>query len=187
MKNLNEEWMPVVGFEGLYEVSSHGNVRILYDRVKYKKGDLLKLYENGGYKRIWLFNGKIKKRFLVHRLVAFAFIEKVNGKDFINHINSNKSDNRVENLEWCTASENAKHGYWYGNIVINNPNKGKFGFDNHMSKAVYQYTLSYEFINKHGGVREAARNTGVGHRSIQYCCKGRYKKAGGYVWSYTEH
>lgn len=106
---MEEIWKDVVGYEGLYKVSNLGNVLSLNRVVKGRKleGKMLKISSDGkGYSFLWLRNenGKVAKR--VHRLVAEAFIPRINGKDYIDHINGVRDDNRVENLRWCTHQEN---------------------------------------------------------------------------------
>lgn len=121
----NEIWKPVVGYEGLYEVSNFGNVRSLDRKVMKghylisKKGQDLKLHiDKYGYQFVQLrksIDGKSKKENIkVHRLVAKAFISNPLNKDFVNHINGLKTDNSSVNLEWCTSSENNKHAYRLG-------------------------------------------------------------------------
>ena len=114
--NQNEIWKAVVGYEGIYEVSSLGRVRSL-DKIKIGsrfnsniKGKILSLrVVNHGYRALILQNNNIKKNVPVHRIVAKAFIPNPEGKKEVNHINLIKDDNRVENLEWCTRSENMIH------------------------------------------------------------------------------
>ena len=106
MKNDKELWATIKGFEGLYEVSNMGNVRSL----KYGKIKILKLAKNkfGYYYVILSKNGKTK-HFTVHRLVANAFIENPNNYPQINHKDENKTNNKVENLEWCNNQYNKRY------------------------------------------------------------------------------
>lgn len=122
-----EEWRPVMGFEGLYEVSSIG-------RVRNRRGYVLKQsVTSWGYWRVGLFRqGEGTREQRVHRLVALAFIPLIEGKTHVNHINGDKQDNRFENLEWMTKLENEAHAHAMGrNHAITNPNRGwKLTVDN---------------------------------------------------------
>lgn len=116
-----EVWKDVEGYEGLYQVSSRGNVKSLdrtvrqkLDSTKVVKGRVLKPTADGkGYLRVCLTKNKCNTK-KVHRLVAQAFIENPEGKPQVNHINGIKSDNRTENLEWCTNQENIDHSWETG-------------------------------------------------------------------------
>jgi hypothetical protein len=102
---MEEIWKPIVGFENHYEVSSLGNVR------RKKSGRLRKIDNAQIYPTVLLsVNGK-HRTFRVHRLVAKAFLARVEGKNHVNHKNGNHYDNRVENLEWVTQKENNLHSY----------------------------------------------------------------------------
>lgn len=99
-------WKPVVGYEGLYEVSDFGAVRCVTTKGCYRGRTLKHYISKQGYLRVALTkNGKPKGRF-VHRLIAEAFISRVDEKDEIDHINTDRLDNRLENLRWCTHKEN---------------------------------------------------------------------------------
>jgi|688.fasta_scaffold457368_2 hypothetical protein len=110
-----EQWKDIKGFEGLYQVSNLGNVRSLdmhipakNNNVQLRKGRLLKAqYTHNGYLRFDLLGKKCR----AHRLVAETFIQNTDNKPEVNHINKVRDDNRVENLEWNTKSENNKHKY----------------------------------------------------------------------------
>lgn len=112
LKKFSKEiWRDVVGYEGLYQVSNAG-------RVKSFHGKSERILVGGvcreGYVKVLLRKNKSRKLVSVHRLVAMAFIPNPDNKPEVNHINGNKIDNRVENLEWKTRAENAKHAYDIG-------------------------------------------------------------------------
>ena len=101
-----EELKDVVGYEGLYKISPSGDV------YNAQNGKVRRAYVNrDGYPTIKLCKKCKGKNHSVHRLVAEAYIPKIAGKEYVNHKNGIKTDNRVENLEWCTPSENIKHSY----------------------------------------------------------------------------
>lgn len=110
-----EVWKPIAGYEGLYEVSEHGEVcsceRITSDGKHLQRRKLKGGYFSNEYKFMCLRKDGENKNHLVHRLVAQAFIPNPENKPCINHKDGNKQNNKVENLEWCTYSENRKHAY----------------------------------------------------------------------------
>lgn len=173
---MNEIWKAVVGFEGLYEVSNLGNVRN-------KKQHILSTYINrDGYVKIQF---KLKyKRYIhfVHRLVALAFILNPNNKETINHIDGNKKNNNVLNLEWATRSENTIHAY-KNNLIDKNKLK-KFGNDNSNNKNVIQYSLSGTSIKEYVSLSEASNVNKIDVSDICKVCKNKKKSAGGYIWKY---
>lgn len=109
-----EEWRPVIGYEGLYEVSSYGRVRSLdkYDSMnRFLRGRILRLFTDGlGYLRAQLYSNSKRKSFLVHRLVAQAFIPNPDNLPQVNHIDENPSNDNVDNLEWCDGKYNVNYG-----------------------------------------------------------------------------
>lgn len=123
----NEIWKPIVNFEGLYEVSNLGRVKALKRKKNCNRGwgwikehIMKQTTANSEYYRVPLTNKEhIKKYYLVHRLVAEAFIDNPEQKPCVNHINGNKLDNSINNLEWCTYQENINHAISTGL----NPNK----------------------------------------------------------------
>ena len=113
---MEEIWKDIEGYEGLYQVSNLGKVKSLnYNKTGKEKE--LRFNNNGtGYIQVGLTKNKEHKKFLVHRLVAKTFIPNIDNKTFINHIDGNKKNNDVNNLEWCTKSENQLHAYRTGLI-----------------------------------------------------------------------
>ena len=114
-----EEWRPVVGYEGIYEVSNTGKVRSLdmyvkigYGNYRLHKGKVISLLKKGEYGYIQVnlcYNGKLYKKY-VHRLVAQAFLPNPDNLPEVNHRDEDKRNNRVDNLEWCDRSYNLKYG-----------------------------------------------------------------------------
>lgn len=112
-----EQWKPILGYEGLYEVSSLGRVRSLprwhNTRITgyIDKGRMLKpRFDSYGYQMVMLCKNKIQKNYLIHKLVAKAFIDNPNNYDSINHKDEDKTNNCVDNLEWCTRYYNNNYG-----------------------------------------------------------------------------
>ena len=125
----NEIWKEISGYEGYFEVSNLGNFRSKDRVIKYKSNGT-RLYPGKflkpetiveGYQRIVLMKEAIKKRYMCHRLVAQEFVPNPDNKPYVNHINGNKADNRAENLEWVTQSENELHSH----SVLGNTMRGK--------------------------------------------------------------
>lgn len=174
--NMQEIWKDAHNFEGLYQVSNLG-------RIKNSKGLIMKQrISKDGYVRIALFkNGKYKVTY-VHILVAIAFIPNPHNKKEVNHIDANKSNNVVTNLEWVTRSENHYHAVKMGLKPIC-PTIGKHGKDNPCTKPVYQYDLSGKFIKKWSSRDEAANYYHCKPNSISRCMNGVRKSCKGYIWS----
>lgn len=138
-----------------------------------------------GYKMVDLVKDGVKKHKPIHRLVAEAFLSNPHNKPQINHKNGVRGDNHVENLEFCTASENILHSY----RVLHHPKpvgmSGKFGKDCPLSKIVFQIKDG-KIIAEFYGISEAGRQTGIDFRCISSCCLGHRKAAGGYQWRYKK-
>ena len=187
---MEEIWKDIPDYEGLYQVSNLGRVRSL----KYHMSDtvhILKPSKNTqGYYQIHLSkngNSKIRR---VHKLVCQSFIPNPDNLPQVNHKNEDKTDNRVENLEWCTAKYNSNYGT--RNSRVKEARKGlhfseewKKKISKALSKTVFQYTKDGLLVKIYSSTREASRITGVKQASISECCRGNYKTAGGYIWKYV--
>ena len=158
MENQVEIWKDVLDYEGLYLVSSFGKVK----SIKSKKEKILKgRDDSNGYLKVALYKTKICVQKKIHRLVALAFIDNPYNKKTVNHINGIKTDNRVENLEWATYSENSKHSF---DNNLQNPRKG---VENNKSKLTEQQV--FEIRNYKGifntyelGIMYGVCNTTIG-------------------------
>lgn len=171
-----EIWKDIEGFEGLYQVSNLGRVksleRVLNHGHSWKEKILKPQKHTGGYLFVNLCKDGEIKRGLIHRLVASAFIPNPDKLTEVNHIDENKCNNNIQNLEWCTASQNINHG------TRNKRHAEK------MSKAVCQYSLNGELIKVWQSTREIERQLGYSHGNIGMCCR-RNKHYYGYRWEYA--
>ena len=108
----NKEWIDVINYEGLYQITKHGIIQSLHKR-NFRKQIKARI-DRGGYLTVRLSKAGVTKTHFLHRLIAETFIPKIEEKEFVNHINGNKLDNRIENLEWVTHSENVTHAIRIG-------------------------------------------------------------------------
>ena len=140
-------WKDIEGYEGIYQVSSEGNVKALERTVLNKNGKpqrypekLLKVDTHSSntttYCRVTLSKEHKTKRFSVHRLIATAFIPNPEGKPHVNHLDNNGMNNSVENLEWCTHSENMLHAQKQGRLFEAQSKGGKIGSQQQVVKAI---------------------------------------------------
>ena len=180
---MEEIWKDIAGYEGLYQVSNFGNVRSLKYRRSNEIRQLTPKCNNSG--RLWVEladNGK-RKPMLIHRLVAMAFIPNPNDYPQINHKDENPKNNRVDNLEWCTAEYNLDY-YWdrrRGKDGVAHPRKlGKL-----MKMPIIQETLNGDFVRKWDNSRQTKVELGWNDWSIAECCRGNRKTAYGFTWRYA--
>ena len=179
-----EYWKPVVGYEGLYEVSNWGRVKSIDKIINHypsgksiRRGKLISLHNDGnGYLTVCLCKNGISKSYKVHRLVAEAFIPNPNNYPCVNHRNEIKTDNRVENLEYCSYSYNNTYGTRLQKVSEKMTN-GK------LSKPVLQYTLDGQFVREWPSTMECERN-GFNHSAVAACCRGKLKNYKGFLWEY---
>lgn len=179
---MEEIWKPVVGYESYYEVSNLGRIRS-FDRAKNNrwgsttiiKGKILSpTLLDTGYHRVILYGAGGYQRKFVHRLVAEAFIPNPNNLPCVNHKDEVKTNNRVENLEWCTYKYNIE----YSNILEKSNEK--------LRTPIYQIKegVIIDFFLSQG---EAARSTHLCQSNINKCLKGKLNQTGGYQWKYLSN
>ena len=178
------EWKTIEGYPS-YEVSDKGQVRSLY-RNHSTNGSIINIVRilkpvvgKGGYLQVGLSNEGERRYYKIHRLVLEAFVVSCPERKECNHKNGIKSDNRPENLEWATKSENQLHAYQTGL---------KFGIPHH-ERSVHQFTLNSIWVDTYKSAHEAFRQTGVHQGSISHCCNGTYGHltAGGFIWRFVNN
>lgn len=181
-----EIWKDIPGYEGLYKISNYGEViSINYNHTK-KEKKLIPQKNKTGYLRITI-KGKGKN---IHRLVAETFIPNKENKPVVNHIDGNKTNNRVDNLEWNTVSENTNHAIKNKLITFNSKRKKESELINirkateKNKKKIFQYSKEGNLLGVFGSIIEASRKTKCNATHISLCAKGKQKSCGGYRWEY---
>ena len=161
----------IVGYEGIYGITSCGKV------WSYRRKKFLKPVANRvGYFYVNLCINGNHTSYAIHRLVAEAFIPNKNKFEVVNHINGITTDNRVENLEWCSRSENQKHAYRIG---LEKPQRGEDNKNSKLSKEqVLEIRRIYKKRDRERGGGALARRFGVSDEAIRRCVNG-------VTWKYT--
>lgn len=175
MSKADEIWKDIKGYEKLYQISNKGRIKSLERKTfkadKYGQSLLLhkeKILTNNimksGYSMITLYKSGKPKSYFIHRLVAQAFIPNPNNYKEINHIDKDRKNNNVNNLEWCTRAYNNAYS---------------------KAKAVNQYNLQGKFIKTWESAKQAAEENNIYRSNITSCCKGKAKTTGGFMWKYA--
>ena len=154
---MNEEWRPVPGYEGIYEVSDLGNVR------SKRYGTLKPIPLPNGYLRVHLCNKGSKRIKTVHRIVALAFLPNPNNYPCINHKDENRANNNVDNLEWCTYKHNNDYGTRRAKVLE---------YWKPKMRRVAQWDMNGNLIKVFPGVNQAARDTGLTRAAIHRRLRG---------------
>ena len=171
-----ETFLSVPGYEGLYEISNLGNVKSL------RSGRLMKRSKNNvGYEMVCLTKDKTQKTYFIHRLVALTFIPNPLGLPEINHKDEVKTNNCVENLEWCTREYNLNYGGYSERmsktLLQNNPHR----------KRVSCYDKETgELIKTYDSITEAANDINVSYNALDVCLRGLTKTCRKMIWKYEK-
>lgn len=183
---MEEVWKDVVGYEGLYQVSNKGNVKSLNWKNTGKQQNLFLKPHNKGYLQVELAKDGKKKCFVVHRLVATAFIPNPLGLPQVNHKDENKRNNFAENLEWCNASYNVNYSL---ELHRDQSGKGvptrKRANTKRANQPINQFSQDGSLVKTWSDSRTIYLETGMSDWSITQCCRGNRHTAYGYTWQYA--
>ena len=166
-----EIWKDIKGYEGLYQVSNLGNLMSLNYYRSGKPGLLIPVEDKDGYLQVTLCKDRKKKTFFIHRLVAEAFILNPENLPFVNHKDEDKTNNSVDNLEYCTHEYNINYGTHNERIA------------KALSKPVLQLSLSGDLIREWPSTMECGRN-GFAQSAVARCCRGEKPQYKGFRWMY---
>lgn len=178
-----ELWFEIQGFGGIYFVNKEGKVKSIARKVKNKHSYRIKstkilkpIKDSKGYLYYNLYkdSGKVVKRKYAHRLVAECFLSRVEGKNFVNHINEVKTNNNVDNLEWVTHKENMNHG-----------TRNKRLSEIQIKKPVSVFDLEGNFVGDYESINECCRKLKIDLGNVSKVLKGVYRQTKGYVVIYT--
>lgn len=156
---MNEIWKDIKGYEGLYQISNFGRIKSILSNKFLKAG------KANGYRNVVLYKNKLKKTFNIHRLICINFISNPYNKPCVNHINGIKSDNRLENLEWVTHSENKIHAFKIGL-------ESKKGEKHHFSKLNEKQAIKIKYEHKDLSQKEIAKIYKIDSSSVSNIRRG---------------
>jgi len=164
---MQEIWKDIKGYEGLYQISNLGNVISLKHRWGFRKKPRIvkQQLSKKGYMRVKLSKNNKNKIFMTHRLVYESFVGNIDENYEINHIDYNRSNNQISNLEKTTHKYNVRYS---------------------KAKKIMQLDNDNKIIKEWNCIRDVERNIGIDHRQICDCLLGRQKTCHGYKWKYKE-
>ena len=169
---MKEIWKDIVGYEGRYQISNYGNVMSLNYNQKGIKKKMKPMVDNVGYAKVNLRKDGKQHIKYVHRLVAEAFIPNPNNFPVVNHIDEIKTNNRYDNLEWCTI----KYNVTYGSAIEKRIEK--------IAKKIAQYEYDGTLVKIWRSAREVNDWYNTNPNSIHDVCKGKREDYYGYIWKY---
>lgn len=183
---MDEQWKDVVGYEGLYQVSNLGRIKCLPKTIHYgwynnkvvEQREMIKknTLDRNGYLFTILTKDGVRKNHLIHRLVAQSFLPNPNDYECVNHKDENKTNNYVDNLEWCSHKYNSNYG-----TIRQRISNATMGERNHNHKKV----LCVETGIIYNGTGEAERETGIKSNHIRKCAIGKVKSNQELHWKYV--
>lgn len=192
---MEEIWFDIPGYEEFYQISNTLKIKSLQRSLVDKHGRVYPVSEKlmnivigtSRYPHVILSKGRRRKQESVHRLVAQVFIPNPENKPCINHKNGIKTDYRIENLEWCTHSENTVHAFKTGLMVGQKGHPGLMGKDHPSARPVKQLTRNGLLVKEFGSIGDAARELGIDPSGITAVCRGRHSYIKGYIFRYVQN
>jgi len=190
-----EIWKDIPDYEGWYQVSNMGRIKSVDRWIEYAPrkaggessfrfqcGTIIKASSYGQYLICHLKRNSTSKAVKFHRIVCGIFHPNTDNLPEVNHINEIKTDNRAENLEWCTRQYNANWGTARLRQSLNTRNQ------HDISRPVYQYSMEGQLLNKYPSIKEAARQTGAKEANIASVCNGgKSSSTAGFLWSFSSN
>lgn len=178
---MQEIWKDIEGYEGIYQISNLAKIKRIAPysnqyNIKWKSNKILntKIQDQHDYCIVILSKNNKRHCFRVHRLVAQTFIPNPENKPQVNHIDGNKSNNKVSNLEWCTCSENLYHSY----RTLHRKSA--------VAKRIMQYDLNHTFIKLWESSLQIEKELHINHSNIIQCCNNKRKTANNFIWRYAD-
>ena len=177
---MEEIWKDIPDYKGLYQVSNLGRIKSLQTNRIIKGG-----LTGYGYLHINARKDRKSHTLYVHKAVASAFIPNPDNKPQVNHIDGNKLNNCLDNLEWVTYSENNKHAYKTG---LKKATKGKNNdYSRSLMTPINQYDLDGNFIKRWNSQKEITNELNIPQQSISSCVRGKRNKTHNYIWKYANN